>query len=67
VNDVRVDRLSNGHYAPNPNGDLVVVGREHYQWLVNRVEELADRCQVEVIYRGLAERRLKELEGGDEY
>jgi len=41
----------------------MVMSVEEYDQLVLRIERQADRLQVEVLYRELAERRLMELEG----
>jgi hypothetical protein len=47
--------------VPDPNGDLVVVSWGHLQRLRDRVDHLADRCQVEVLGRAVAERQLAQL------
>ena len=55
--------LRGDHVWDDPNGETVVLSVEEYDQLVAKIERQADRLQVEVIYRELAERRLIELEG----
>lgn len=61
MRDVRVRACADGSYRPDPNGGLVVVSLSHLERLRDRVEYLADRCQVELLGRAVAERRLAEL------
>jgi hypothetical protein len=60
---VRRVHLRGDHVWDNPNGETVIMPAYEYDQLIATIERQADRLQVEVIYRELAERRLIELEG----
>lgn len=62
---VRRVHLRGDHVWDDPNGETVIMSADEYDRLVMTIERQADRLQVEVIYRELAERRLTELEGRD--
>lgn len=62
---VRYAHLYNDRVIYSEQGEVAIVPRDVYEGMVRKIERFADRLQVEVIYRELAERRLAELEGED--